>query len=45
MFKLPKSGTKPSRVKFVLFAIALFLLGCAGARLLDILAAKIFGWS
>ena len=44
MFKLPKSGTKPSRVKFVFLAIAIFVAGCLGAELLDCLAAAIFGW-
>ena len=44
MRRLPKSGSAPSRVRFVLLAIAVFLIGCAGARILDWLAAKVFGW-
>lgn len=44
MRKLPKSGSGPSRVKFVFFAIAIFILGCLGARLLDFIAGKVFGW-
>ena len=44
MKRLPKSGTGPSKVRFVLLAIAIFIICCLGAELLDLLAGKVFGW-
>ena len=44
MRRLPKGGSGPSKVRFVLLAIALFIIGCLGAELLDLVAGRVFGW-
>lgn len=41
---LPKSGTNPSRAKLVALAAGILIVGCLGARVLDVLMGKIFGW-
>lgn len=44
MVKFPRHGTGTSKTAFILIAIGIFILGCVLAQLLDVLAAKIFGW-
>ena len=41
---LPKKGTGKSRLALVGLGIAVFVLGCLGAWLLDVLAGLLFGW-